>query len=66
MSEAPFEAEFIVVVNDEEQYALWPSERPLPVGWRGVGFRGSEADCMAWVDQVWTDLRPASLRRERP
>ncbi|MCR6485761.1 MbtH family NRPS accessory protein [Amycolatopsis sp. OK19-0408] len=55
---------FVVVVNDEEQYSIWPAERALPAGWRESGFTGSRADCLAHVDEAWRDMRPASLRRE--
>jgi MbtH protein len=54
--------EYRVVRNDEEQYALWPADPAPPAGWHDVGVRGTEAECMAYVDEVWTDLRPASLR----
>ena len=52
-----------VVVNDEEQYSIWPAERDLPAGWRHVGFTGTEEECSAYIDETWTDMRPASLRR---
>jgi MbtH protein len=52
-----------VVLNDEEQYSIWPAERDLPPGWRADGFTGPEADCLAHIDEVWTDMRPLSLRR---
>ena len=52
-----------VVVNDEEQYSIWPADRDLPPGWRTDGFTGREADCLAHIDEVWTDMRPLSLRR---
>ena len=52
-----------VVVNDEEQYSIWPAERELPAGWRRDGFTGSEEECLAHIDEAWTDMRPASLRR---
>lgn len=55
--------EFRVVVNDEEQYSIWPSNRDLPAGWRAAGHVGSEADCLGHIDEVWTDMRPLSLRR---
>ncbi|WCN83984.1 MbtH family protein [Micromonospora sp. LH3U1] len=52
-----------VLVNHEEQYGLFPADRPSPGGWRPAGFEGTEEECVAHVDQVWTDLRPVSLRR---
>ncbi len=51
-----------VVVNDEEQYSVWPAGRANPPGWRDEGFAGSRTDCLAHVDEVWTDMRPRSLR----
>lgn len=53
-----------VVVNDEEQYSIWPADREPPAGWRPVGVRGSKADCLTHVAAVWTDLRPRSLREQ--
>lgn len=54
---------FVVVVNHEEQYSIWPADRSLPPGWEAVGAPRSRADCLAWIDENWTDMRPASLRR---
>lgn len=51
-----------VVVNEEEQYSIWPAGRDLPGGWRAESFEGSEEDCITHIDQVWTDLRPRSIR----
>jgi MbtH protein len=56
------QTEFIVVMNDEEQYSIWPSYKALPAGWRDVGRRGAKADCLAYIDATWTDMRPRSLR----
>jgi MbtH protein len=53
-----------VVVNDEEQYSLWPVGRELPAGWRDEGFAGTREECLAHVEEVWTDMRPASLRAQ--
>jgi len=51
-----------VVVNDEEQYSIWPAGRALPPGWREAGFSGSKQECLDYIDRVWTDMRPRSLR----
>ena len=52
-----------VVVNHEEQYSIWPSDRACPLGWNDVGKSGPKADCLAHIEQVWTDMRPLSLRK---
>ncbi|HSV68458.1 MAG TPA: MbtH family NRPS accessory protein [Mycobacteriales bacterium] len=54
--------EYIVVLNDEEQYSIWARTMPVPPGWRAEGFAGPRQDCLAHIDTVWTDMRPASLR----
>lgn len=54
---------YIVVLNHEEQYSIWPADRDLPLGWRGDGFTGTKAECLAHIDEVWTDMRPLSLRQ---
>jgi MbtH protein len=56
------EQEFRVVVNHEEQYSIWPVDRSLPLGWSDSGERGSREKCLAYIDKVWTDMRPLSLR----
>ncbi|GDY33751.1 MbtH family protein [Gandjariella thermophila] len=56
------EGTYQVLVNDEEQYSLWPADKEVPAGWRPEGMRGSREDCAAHVDRVWTDMRPRSLR----
>ena len=53
-----------VVVNHEEQYSIWPSSRENPVGWRDAGKIGLKAECLAYIKEVWTDMRPLSLRRQ--
>ncbi|MEU9038882.1 MbtH family NRPS accessory protein [Streptomyces sp. NPDC048352] len=52
-----------VVLNDEEQYSIWWAGRELPAGWRAEGTEGTREECLARISEVWTDLRPASLRR---
>lgn len=52
-----------VVINDEEQYSIWLADREPPAGWRKVGVSGAKAVCLAHIAEVWTDMRPASLRR---
>jgi len=54
---------YIVVVNDEAQYAIWPGTADPPAGWRAAGCRGSRDECLAHVEQVWTDMRPLGVRR---
>ncbi|WP_377267736.1 MbtH family protein [Peterkaempfera sp. SMS 1(5)a] len=51
-----------VVTNHEEQYSVWPTARELPLGWKAEGTEGDEATCLAHIDEVWTDMRPLSLR----
>lgn len=57
-------SEFAEVVNAEEQYSVWPLGKDVPDGWRATGFTGSKEDCLNHIAQVWTDMRPLSLRRE--
>ncbi len=52
-----------VVMNDEEQYSIWPAHRELPLGWKATGFSGPRADCLEHIREVWTDMRPLSTRR---
>ena len=53
-----------VVVNHEEQYSIWPSEKKNPLGWTATGKTGSKTECLAHIKEVWTDMRPLSLRRK--
>ena len=52
-----------VVVNHEEQYSIWPAERENPLGWNDAGKTGRKQDCLDYIQEVWTDMRPRSLRR---
>lgn len=60
----PFEddnADYIVLVNDERQYSLWPTFREIPAGWKQIGPRGKRKECLNWIEETWTDMRPKSL-----
>jgi MbtH protein len=57
------EITYKVVVNHEEQYSIWPADRENPLGWNDVGKSGSKAECLAYIEEVWTDMRPLSLRK---
>jgi MbtH protein len=52
-----------VVMNHEEQYSIWFVDRELPPGWSEVGKSGSKDECLAHIEEVWTDMRPLSLRK---
>lgn len=52
----------LVVLNDEEQYSIWPADQPIPDGWRPEGFAGTREACLAHIDAAWTDMRPRSVR----
>ncbi|MGP0591230.1 MbtH family protein [Nitrospira sp. T9] len=52
-----------VVMNHEEQYSIWPSYRDNPLGWTDVGKTGLKEECLDYIKEVWTDMRPLSLRK---
>ena len=54
---------YLVVRNDEEQYSIWWAERDLPTGWTATGFSGPKDACLGHIDQIWTDMRPRSVRK---
>lgn len=58
----PHENRYSVVINDEEQYSIWPADRQPPAGWRLEGLSGNQEECVAHIERVWTDMRPRSLR----
>lgn len=63
----PFEdenSEYLVLVNHEGQYSLWPAFLDVPSGWTITGPRGARTACLAWIDEHWTDMRPLSLVRQ--
>jgi MbtH protein len=57
--------QYHVVRNDEEQYSIWWTDRDLPAGWQPTGFTGTREECLDHIDQVWTDMRPRSLRESQ-
>lgn len=63
MSETGKDKPYCVVINHEEQYSLWASDRELPAGWRREGTEGTREECLAHIKTVWTDMRPLSLRQ---
>jgi MbtH protein len=58
------EITYTVVVNHEEQYSIWPASKEIPIGWRAVGKSGPKEDCLEYIKEVWTDMRPLSLRKK--
>ena len=54
--------DYVVVVNHEEQYSIWPTGREIPNGWRNAGKEGKKKECLAYIEEVWTDMRPLSVR----
>lgn len=63
-SDVEADAIYEVVVNHEEQYSIWRADRDPPPGWRNVGKKGNKAECLAHINEVWTDMRPLSLRKQ--
>ena len=53
-----------VVLNDEDQYSIWPIDQSNPAGWRDEGFRSSRRECLEYIERVWTDMTPRSLRAQ--
>ena len=60
----PDDEVYKVVVNHEEQYSIWPAEKANPWGWTDAGKSGSKTECLAFIKEVWTDMRPLTLRRK--
>ncbi|MET9882858.1 MbtH family NRPS accessory protein [Streptomyces sp. NPDC006430] len=57
------ESGYRVVRNEEEQYSIWRTDRELPAGWHAEGTTGTRQECLDHIAEVWTDMRPLSLRR---
>ena len=60
MNRDPREDKYKVVVNSEEQYSIWPADRENALGWNDAGKTGTKAECLAYIKEVWTDMRPLS------
>ena len=52
-----------VILNHEEQYSIWPGDKEIPAGWNRAGKTGTKAECLEYIKEVWTDMRPLSLRK---
>lgn len=57
-------ANYKVLLNQEEQYSIWPADRENPRGWKDAGKSGSKTECLMHIKEVWTDMRPLSLRKK--
>lgn len=55
--------QYEVVINHEEQYSIWFADREIPLGWKAVGKQGTKKECLDYIEEVWTDMRPLSLRK---
>jgi len=64
MGDAEDTTVYRVVVNHEEQYSIWPTYKEIPLGWKDAGFSGTKEQCLAYIKEVWTDMRPLSLRKK--
>lgn len=64
MSEHEDNTIYKVVINHEEQYSIWPADRENPAGWRDEGKSGLKQECLDYIKEVWTDMRPLSLRKK--
>jgi len=58
--------QYRVVINDEEYYSIWLVEKEIPAGWKEEGTTGSKLECLAHIKEVWTDMRPLSIRKDEP
>ena len=55
---------YVVLINGEEQYSIWPSGKKIPDGWSEAGKSGPKEECLSYVEEVWVDMRPLSLREK--
>lgn len=56
--------QYKVVLNHEEQYSIWPADRENALGWKDAGKSGTKQECLDYIKEVWTDMRPLSLRKK--
>jgi len=63
MSDEDLRTSYIVVMNHEEQYSIWAQDKEVPLGWTAVGKAGTKAECLDYIESVWVDMRPLSLRK---
>lgn len=56
--------QYVVVSNHEEQYSIWPLGKEIPAGWKDMGKQGPKEECLEFIKQEWTDMRPLSLRKQ--
>jgi MbtH protein len=64
VSTNPFEdedASYLVLVNQEGQYSLWPAFADVPQGWETIFGREKRQACFEFIERNWTDMRPKSL-----
>jgi MbtH protein len=60
----PTEPLYRVVISDEERYSIWPEHKEIPWGWRADQKVGTKQECLDYIKEVWTDMRPLSLRQK--
>lgn len=63
MSNSEEDTIYTVVINNEEQYSIWPIFKDIPSGWNKVGKEGLKLECLTYIKEVWKDMRPLSLRK---
>jgi len=63
-SQATTAPRYRAVVNHEGQYSIWFADREIPAGWTDAGKEGTKEECLGFVEEVWTDMRPLSLRKK--
>ncbi|SDR46780.1 MbtH family NRPS accessory protein [Pseudovibrio sp. Tun.PSC04-5.I4] len=64
MSEIESTEAYVVVVNEEEQWSIWPLHKKVPEGWKLGDKKGNKEECLEFIKSVWIDMRPLSLRKK--